>query len=69
MYDLADALVRAGRPQEAIPILEARLRRFDNQNGTVKALLRKAQQEASGGAAGGGHGNGHGKGKGPKGGD
>jgi predicted Zn-dependent protease len=65
MYDLADALVRSGRPQEAIPILQARLQRFDNQNGTVEALLRKAQQEAgSGGAPGPGksHGNGHGKG-------
>ena len=63
MYDLADALVRSGRPQDAIPILQARLQRFDNQNGTVEALLRKAQQEAgSGGAAGPGKGPGNGKG-------
>jgi hypothetical protein len=64
MYDLADALVRSGRPQEAIPILRARLQRFDNQNGTVEALLRKAELQAGGGASGpgGGHGNGHGKG-------
>jgi len=46
MYDLADALVRAGRPQDAIPILQARLQRFDNQNGTVNALLKKAEREA-----------------------
>ena len=60
MYDLADALVLSGRPQDAIPILRARLQRFDNQNGTVEALLRKAEQEAGGGASG--PGNGHGKG-------
>src|SRR5206468_12812654 len=60
MYDLADALVRSGRPQEAIPVLQTRLQRFDNQNGTVNALLRRAEQEAGGGA--GGPGEGHGKG-------
>ncbi len=46
MYDYADALVRADRPQEAIPVLEARLQRFDNQNGTVRALLKKAKRDA-----------------------
>jgi serine/threonine protein kinase len=46
MYDYADALVRAGRANEAIPVLQARLARFDNQNGTVRALLKKAQREA-----------------------
>jgi predicted Zn-dependent protease len=46
MYDYADALVRSGRPTEAIPVLQQRLQRFDNQNGTVTALLRKAQHEA-----------------------
>jgi predicted Zn-dependent protease len=52
MYDLADALVRSGRPQDAIPILQERLQRFDNQNGTVEALLRKAQEEAGNGGPG-----------------
>jgi serine/threonine protein kinase len=46
MYDYGDALVRSGRPDEAIPVLEARLQRFDNQNGTVKALLKKARHDA-----------------------
>jgi serine/threonine-protein kinase len=44
MYDYAVALVAAGRAQEAVPVLEARLQRFDNQNGTVKALLKKARR-------------------------
>jgi serine/threonine-protein kinase len=48
MYDYASALVAAGRPAEAVPVLEARLQRFDNQNGTVKALLKKAQKAAKG---------------------
>jgi hypothetical protein len=48
MYDYAAALVAAGRPAEAVPVLEARLQRFDNQNGTVKALLKKAQKAAKG---------------------
>ncbi len=66
MYDLADALVRSGRPQEAIPILQERLQRFDNQNGTVEALLRKAQEEAGNGGPGKhkGHGPKPGKGDG-----
>jgi predicted Zn-dependent protease len=65
MYDLADAYVRSGQPQAAIPLLQERLRRFDNQNGTVRALLRKAQHDAGGGAAAAG-GPGKGKGKGKK---
>jgi hypothetical protein len=48
MYDYADALVKAGRPAEAIPVLEARLQRFNNQNGTVRALLKKAQSASDG---------------------
>jgi predicted Zn-dependent protease len=63
MYDLADAYVRAGRPQAAIPLLQARLQRFDNQNSTVEALLRKAQQQAGGTSSGPGNGNGQGKDK------
>jgi predicted Zn-dependent protease len=68
MYDLADALVRSGRPSEAIPILQERLNRFHNQDDTVRALLAKAQQQAgSGGAAtSSGPGKGHGKAKGHK---
>ena len=46
MYDYADALVRSGRPAEAIPVLQDRLRRFHNQDDVVRALLVKAQQAA-----------------------
>jgi serine/threonine-protein kinase len=48
MYDYAVALVQSGRPADAIPVLQARLQRFDNQNGTVKALLKKAQKATKG---------------------
>jgi tRNA A-37 threonylcarbamoyl transferase component Bud32 len=47
MYDYASALVAAGRPAEAVPVLQARLQRFDNQNGTVRALLKKALKAAN----------------------
>ena len=46
MYDYGVALVAAGRPAEAVQILEARLARFDNQNGTVRQLLKKARKDA-----------------------
>jgi predicted Zn-dependent protease len=46
LYDYADALVRSGRPAEAIPVLQDRLRRFHNQDDVVRALLAKAQQAA-----------------------
>ena len=46
MYDYGNALLLAGRPAEAVQILELRLQRFDNQNGTVRALLKKAQKAA-----------------------
>ena len=36
----------AGQPDEAVQILEARLARFDNQNGTVRELLKKARKAA-----------------------
>jgi serine/threonine-protein kinase len=48
MYDYGQALLQAGRPAEAVQILEARLQRFDNQNGTVRALLKKAKKAAKG---------------------
>jgi serine/threonine-protein kinase len=48
MYDYAAALVASGRAAEAVPVLQTRLQRFDNQNGTVKALLKKAQKAANG---------------------
>ena len=44
MYDYGAALSPAGRPAEAVAVLQQRLQRFDNQNGTVKALLKKAQK-------------------------
>ena len=43
-----DALVAGRPPDEAVPVLEARLDRFDNQNDTVKALLKKARKAAKG---------------------
>ncbi|HEY6886378.1 MAG TPA: hypothetical protein VI300_01325, partial [Solirubrobacter sp.] len=46
MYDYGAALLAAGRPQEAAAVLQERLQRFDNQNGTVKALLKKAEKAA-----------------------
>jgi eukaryotic-like serine/threonine-protein kinase len=48
MYDYGAALLQAGRPAEAVQILEARLQRFDNQNGTVRELLKKARKAAKG---------------------
>lgn len=44
-YDLGHALRLAGRPDEAIPVLQTRLQN-PNQRGTVEAELRQAQQEA-----------------------
>jgi serine/threonine-protein kinase len=48
MYDYASALVRTGRPADAIPVLQERLRRFHNQDGVVRALLAQAQKAAGG---------------------
>ena len=48
MYDYAAALLQAGRPDEAVQILEARLARFDNQNGTVRDLLKQARKASRG---------------------
>ena len=44
-YDLGHALRLAGRPEEAIPVLETRLQN-PNQQGTVMAELEAAQKEA-----------------------
>jgi serine/threonine protein kinase len=47
LYDLGHALRLAGRPDEAIPILEQRMQ-INNQRGVVQAELDKAKQEAKG---------------------
>jgi predicted Zn-dependent protease len=52
MYDYGAALLQAGRPAEAVQVLQARLARFDNQNGTVRELLKKAQKAAKKGPGG-----------------
>ena len=48
LYDLGHALRLAGRPAEAIPILEQRMK-IDNQRDVVKAELKQAKQDAKGG--------------------
>jgi eukaryotic-like serine/threonine-protein kinase len=48
LYDLGHALRLAGRPDEAIPILEQRLK-INNQRGVVQAELDKAKAEAKSG--------------------
>ncbi|HWK26755.1 MAG TPA: protein kinase [Solirubrobacter sp.] len=53
MYDYAAALLAAGRAEEAAQVLEQRLARFDDQNATVRDLLKKALQ--GGGPKGGAH--------------
>jgi serine/threonine-protein kinase len=45
LYDLGHALRLAGRPEEAIPILEERMK-INNQRGVVKKELERARQEA-----------------------
>jgi serine/threonine-protein kinase len=45
LYNLGRSLRLAGRPAEAIPVLERRLR-FENQRGVVKKELKAAQREA-----------------------
>ena len=47
LYNLGRSLRLAGRPAEAIPVLEQRLR-FDNQRGVVKRELAAARNEAGG---------------------
>ena len=47
LYNLGAALNRAGRPDEAIPILEDRLERFgDNETKDVKTELKSARKNA-----------------------
>ena len=48
LYDLGHALRLAGRPDEAIPILEQRLK-INNQRGVVKQELKQAKAEAKSG--------------------
>jgi serine/threonine-protein kinase len=59
LYDLGHALRLAGRPAEAIPVLQQRLQN-PNQRGVVQQELELAQAALSGG---GKPGKGHGKGK------
>jgi serine/threonine-protein kinase len=47
LYDLGHALRLAGRPDEAIPVLQERMK-IDNQRETVKAELKQAQKDAKG---------------------
>jgi serine/threonine-protein kinase len=47
LYDLGHALRLAGRPQEAIPVLEQRMK-IDNQRDVVQAELDRAKAEAKG---------------------
>jgi serine/threonine protein kinase len=48
LYDLGHALRLAGRPDEAIPVLQQRMK-IDNQRDVVKAELERAKQEAKSG--------------------
>lgn len=45
LYDLGHALRLAGRPDEAIPILEQRMK-INNQRGVVKQELEAAKKDA-----------------------
>jgi tetratricopeptide (TPR) repeat protein len=48
LYDLGHALRVAGRPAEAIPILEQRMK-INNQRDVVKQELEQAKREAKSG--------------------
>ncbi len=63
LFNLAQAYRLAGRPADAIPLLERRLEISDNQVPVVRQELAAAQA-AAGVAPSGGSGNGKGKGKG-----
>ncbi|UGS35826.1 Serine/threonine-protein kinase PknD [Capillimicrobium parvum] len=64
LYDLGHALRLAGRPSEAVDVLQVRLQNPDQQ-GTVQAELAAAQQAAgeAGGAGPAGRGKGHANGR------
>jgi tetratricopeptide (TPR) repeat protein len=49
LYNLGRSLRLSGRPREAIPLLEQRLR-IDNQRATVARELEAAHRSARGGA-------------------
>jgi serine/threonine-protein kinase len=66
LYNLGRSLRLAGRPDEAIPVLERRLQ-FKNQRGVVKKELAAARREAGGGTGGSGGGDGGGGGGGEEG--
>ena len=59
LFNLGKSLRLAGRPDEAIPVLEQRLK-IPNQTETVRQELELAKQQAG---EAGGHGKGHGKDK------
>ena len=59
LFDLGHALRLAGRPSEAIPVLQQRLQNSD-QRGAVEQELKLAEAAANGGSK---PGKGHGKGK------
>jgi predicted Zn-dependent protease len=67
LFNLADAYLRSGQPDKAIPLLEQRLK-IPDQTAVVQAELRRAQA-AAGQAPLGGHGKGHAKKNKPGGGD
>jgi hypothetical protein len=68
LYNYGWALRLAGRPAEAIPYLEERLRISDYKRGIVEQELKTAQAQAGGGVSAGtsGVGTGKGAGKGKK---
>jgi tetratricopeptide (TPR) repeat protein len=67
LYNLGWALDLAGRPAEAIPYLQERLKISSYKRGIVQAELQKAQQGAGQTPTGPGNGKGKAKGHGPKG--
>jgi hypothetical protein len=63
LYNLGRSLRLAGRPDEAIPVLERRLQ-FNNQRGAVSRELAAARRAAGGETGGAGQGGGQGGGGG-----
>jgi eukaryotic-like serine/threonine-protein kinase len=64
LYNLADALRLSGRPAEAVPLLEERLRVSANQRGVVERELARARAQAGGAPAGQAKPKGNGKARG-----